>query len=330
MNQDPTLTDRFSRHIRYLRLSVIDRCDLRCQYCLPKDFSDFSKPERWLSTGEMERVVAWFARMGVRHLRLTGGEPLVRRDIVALAQRLARIPGIDDLSLSTNAVRLSELAEPLHRAGVRRINVSIDSLNPATYRSITGGGKLEKVIAGLEAAKVAGFSPIKLNTVVMRGVNDGEIEDIFEFAVAKGYSLRLIETMPVGVTGRAAVDLFSDLEAIRLRLASRYELLPDILPGAGPARYYRLAGSNAHIGFITPLSRHFCQTCNRVRLSVEGDLFTCLGDEHRHPLRPLLRAGCSDRVLSRHLLQAIKSKPERHEFHEQPASVVRFMSMTGG
>ncbi len=330
MTRDPDLTDRFGRPIRYLRISVTDRCDLRCQYCLPNEFTDFSEAEDWLNIGEIERIVARFSHMGVSHLRLTGGEPLVRRNIVELARRLAAIPGIDDLSISTNAIRLARLAEPLHRAGVRRINVSLDSLNPATYKTITGGGKLEKVLLGLEAAKAAGIAPIKLNTVVMRGVNDGEIEDIFEFAVAKGYTLRLIETMPVGATGQQALDRFIDLETIRKKLASRYQLIPDILPGAGPARYYRVAGSDAHIGFITPLSQHFCQTCNRVRLSVEGDLLTCLGNEHRYPLRQHLRAGCSDKALSHHLLKAIELKPERHEFNEHPTRVVRFMSMTGG
>ncbi len=330
MGQEQLLTDRFGRDIRYLRISVTDRCDLRCQYCLPKCHTDFSEPDDWLSVAEIERIVTQFARMGVSHLRLTGGEPLVKRNIVDLVERLANIPGIEDLSLSTNAVRLAGLAEPLYRAGVRRINVSLDSINPATYKTISGGGRLDKVLDGLAAAAAAGFSPIKLNTVVMRGVNDGEIEDIFEFAAARGYALRLIETMPVGATGQGAQDRYVDLETIRRRLMSRYELIPDILPGAGPARYYRIAGSDAHIGFITPMSQHFCATCNRVRLSVEGDLIACLGDEHRYPLRAILRAGCSDEALTKHLLKAIELKPERHEFNEQPTRVVRFMSMTGG
>lgn len=330
MNWHQSLNDRFGRQIRYLRLSVTDRCDLRCRYCLPGGFADFSEPEGWLSVAEIERIVTQFSRMGVRCLRLTGGEPLVRRDIVELAQRLGAVPGIEDLSISTNGIRLSGLGEPLYRAGVRRLNVSLDSLDPAVYRSITGGGKLEKVLRGLAAAKAVGFAPIKLNTVVMRGVNDAEIEEIFEFAVDGGYTLRLIETMPVGATGRDALERFVDLETIRKRLASRYRLIPDILPGAGPARYYRVAGSNAHIGFITPLSQHFCATCNRVRLSVEGDLFACLGDEHRYPLRHYLRAGCSDEELSNHLRSAIALKPEHHEFNDQKTRIVRFMSMTGG
>jgi len=330
MNRQQPLSDRFGRQIRYLRLSVTDRCDLRCTYCMPNGFADFAEPEAWLSAGELERIVTGFARLGVSHLRLTGGEPLVRRGIVELARRLAAIPGIDDLSISTNGVRLAGLAEPLAKAGVRRVNVSLDSLDPATYREITGGGKLDKVLRGLAAAKAAGIAPVKLNTVVMRGVNDAEIEDILAFAINGDFTLRLIETMPIGATGQDALERFVDLETIRKRLASRYRLIPDILPGAGPARYYRVAGSKAHIGFITPMSQHFCETCNRVRLSVEGDLFACLGDEHRYPLRDLLRAGCSDGELSNHLRKAIALKPERHEFNEQPARVVRFMSMTGG
>lgn len=330
MNLQQPLSDSFGRQIHYLRLSVTDRCDLRCHYCMPGGFVDFAEPEGWLTTDELERVVTGFARLGVTHLRLTGGEPLVRRDIIELARRLSAIPGINDVSISTNGVRLAPLAEPLLHAGVRRINVSLDSLNPETYREITGGGKLEKVLRGLDAAKAVGLAPIKLNTVVMHGVNDREIDDIFEFAVSGGFTLRLIETMPVGATGQDAIERFVDLGEIRKRLASRYQLIPDILPGAGPARYYRVAGSNAHIGFITPMSQHFCETCNRVRLSVQGDLFACLGDEHRYPLRDVLRAGCSDGELLTHLQNAIALKPEKHTFNEQPSRVVRFMSMTGG
>ncbi|MEJ2455106.1 MAG: GTP 3',8-cyclase MoaA [Candidatus Thiodiazotropha sp.] len=330
MKRQQSLNDRFGRQIHYLRLSVTDRCDLRCRYCLPSGFSDFSEPESWLSDSEIERIVTQFSRLGVSHLRLTGGEPLVRRNIVELAQRLANIPGIEDLSISTNGIKLFKLSEALFLAGVRRINVSLDSLNPATYSAITGGGRLDKVLRGLEAAKAVGFAPIKLNTVVMRDVNEGEIDEIFEFAVNGGYTLRLIETMPVGATGQDVLEHFVELEKIRKRLMSNYRLIPDILPGAGPARYYRVEGSNAHIGFITPLSQHFCETCNRVRLSVEGDLFACLGDEHRYPLRDHLRADCSDEELSIHLRNAIALKPQRHEFNERPARVVRFMSMTGG
>ncbi len=330
MTQQHTLIDRFGRMVRYLRISVTDRCDLRCQYCLPKGFRGFSESSDWLSFAEIERVVGQFAQMGVSHLRLTGGEPLVRRDIVELAECLSHIPGIEDLSLSTNAVRLAKAAEPLFQAGVRRINVSLDSLCPATYRRITGGGRLERVLEGLAAAKAAGFTPIKLNTVVMRGVNDTEIDEILDFALTHGFALRLIETMPVGVTGRSALDRYVELESVRRRLAANYDLIPDVMTGAGPARCYRIAGSDTHIGFITPLSQHFCQTCNRVRLSVEGDIHVCLGDGYRYSLRCHLRQGCDDEELRRHILAAINLKPERHTFNEQPARVIRFMSMTGG
>ena len=330
MTQPHTLIDRFGRTVRYLRISMTDRCDLRCRYCLPKGFNDFSDTGDRLSRAEIERVVRQFAQMGVSHIRLTGGEPLLRRDIATLAESISNIPGIDDLSLSTNAIRLAGLAEPLYRAGVRRINVSLDSVHPDTYREITGGGRLEKVLEGLAAAKATGFAPIKLNTVVMRGVNDTEIEEILDFALAHDYSLRLIETMPVGTAGRSALDHYVELESVRRRLAANYELIPDVMTGAGPARCYRIASSNTHIGFITPMSQHFCQTCNRVRLSAEGDIHACLGDSHRYPLRSYLRQGCDDEALRHHIRKAVDLKPERHAFNEQPARVVRFMSMTGG
>jgi cyclic pyranopterin phosphate synthase len=243
---------------------------------------------------------------------------------------LSSIDGIQDLSLSTNAVQLAGLAQPLFQSGVRRINVSLDTLCPDTYHWITGGGRLEKALAGIAAAREAGFAPIKLNTVVMRGVNDMEIDKMLDFAVERGYALRLIETMPVGAGGQAATDRYIPLETVRQRLAAKRELIPDVMTGAGPARYYRIAGSDARLGFITPMSRHFCQTCNRVRLSAEGDIHACLGAMHRYPLRQHLRHGCNDEELRRHICKAIDLKPERHEFNEQPTRVVRFMSMTGG
>ncbi|MFN2310200.1 MAG: GTP 3',8-cyclase MoaA [Gammaproteobacteria bacterium] len=323
------LVDRFGRTIEYLRLSVTDRCDLRCFYCLPKGFKDFEEPEHWLSFAEIERVIAAFARLGTRRVRITGGEPLVRRDLPALAARLAALPGVEDLSLSTNATRLARQARALHAAGIRRINVSLDSLDAARFKSITGG-KLEKVLDGLMAAKAAGFTPIKINMVVMKGVNEDEVEAMVDFCIAHGFTLRFIETMPMGDTGRAAADHYVDLQTVKARLARRFELLPGVMPGGGPARYVRVAGTDLRIGFITPISQHFCATCNRVRLSVDGTLYLCLGQEHRLELRPLLRAGASDADLEAAIRQAIDLKPERHEFSESPEKVLRFMSMTGG
>ena len=324
------LQDPYGRTIEYVRLSVTDRCDLRCFYCLPKGHRDFETPQHWLDFEEIERVIAAFARLGTHRVRLTGGEPLVRHELPRLAARLARLPGIDDLSLSTNATRLARHAEALHAAGVRRINVSLDTLRPERFREITGGGKLEKVLAGLQAAKQAGLAPIKINMVVMRGVNDDEVVDMVDFCITQGFTLRFIETMPMGDTGRAASSRYLPLDVIRRRLEQRYELLPGMMPGGGPARYVQVAGTELRIGFITPISQHFCATCNRVRLSVDGTLYPCLGQEHRYPLRPLLRSGCTDAELEAAIREAVARKPERHEFRDKPEQIVRFMSMTGG
>lgn len=324
-----TLTDRFGRSIEYVRLSVTDRCDLRCFYCLPKGFADFEEPEHWLTFAEIERVIAAFARLGTRRIRITGGEPLVRKDLPQLAARLAALPGIDDLSLSTNATRLVKHADELHTAGIRRINVSLDSLDSTRFKQITGG-KLDKVLAGLMAARAAGFAPIKINMVVMKDVNEDEVEAMVDFCIEHGFTLRFIETMPMGDTGRAATNHYVDLQTVKARLAKRFELLPGVMPGGGPARYVQVAGTDLRIGFITPISQHFCATCNRVRLSVDGTLYMCLGQEHRFELRPLLRAGASDAELEAAILHAIELKPERHAFREKPEQVLRFMSMTGG
>lgn len=323
------LLDPFGRSIEYVRVSVTDRCDLRCFYCLPPGFKDFDIPEHWLSFDEIERVIRAFGELGTRRVRLTGGEPLVRKDLPTLAARLTALPGIEDLSLSTNATRMDKHAAELKAAGVSRINVSLDTLQPERFREISGG-KLDKVLNGLMAAKAAGFAPIKINMVAMRGVNEDEIEDMVEFCIEHDFTLRLIETMPMGDTGRGAQSYYLDLQEVKRRLAERYELLPGVMPGGGPARYVRVAGTDLRIGFITPISQHFCETCNRVRLAADGTLYMCLGQEHNYPLRPLLREGVSDEDLKDHIRKAIALKPERHEFREKPEQVIRFMSMTGG
>ena len=323
------LIDPFGRTIEYVRLSVTDRCDLRCNYCLPHGFTGFEEQEDWLTFDEIERVIAAFGRLGVTRIRLTGGEPLLRRDLSQLVKRLADLPGINDLSLSTNATRLAKHASSLQAAGISRINVSLDSLRPERFRAITGG-KLDKVVAGLMAGKHNGFSPVKINMVVMAGINDDEVEDMVEFCIAHGFTLRFIETMPMGATGRSASEQYVDLQTVRARLEQRFDLVAGMMPGGGPARYVQVAGTDLRIGFITPISRHFCETCNRVRLSVDGVLYLCLGQENRMELRPLLRAGASDEQLEKAILTAIANKPERHEFRENPDQIVRFMSVTGG
>lgn len=323
------LVDPFNRPIEYVRLSVTDRCDLRCGYCMPKGFRDFEEPEAWLTFDEIERVMAAFGRLGVTRIRLTGGEPLVRKNLPQLAARLSALPGIEDLSLSTNATRLARHAKALKSAGISRINVSLDSLRAERFKDITQG-KLEKVLDGLKAARDAGFHPIKINMVVMAGVNDDEVEDMVNFCIEQDFTLRFIETMPMGETGLAASQHYVDLQTIRKRLGQHFELLPGVMPGGGPARYVRVAGTELRIGFITPISQHFCETCNRVRLSVDGTLYLCLGQNDKVELRPLLRDGASDAELEHAIQRAIALKPERHEFGEKPEQVVRFMSMTGG
>jgi len=330
ISDNKALTDPFGRPIEYVRLSVTDKCDLRCFYCMPKGFKDFEEPENWLRFDEIERVIRAFSDLGTKRVRITGGEPLVRKNLPELINNLNQIDGIDDLSLSTNATRLDKHAHALHQAGVSRINVSLDTLQADKFKQITGGGKLEKVLKGLMTAKRAGFGPIKINMVAMRGINDDEIEDMVEFCIEHDFTLRFIETMPMGNTGLEATNNYLDLQLVKQRLAKRYELIPGTMPGGGPARYSQVAGTNLRIGFITPISQHFCETCNRVRLSVDGTLYMCLGQESSFELRPLLRQGISDDDLKQAIQYAISLKPERHEFTEKPSQTVRFMSMTGG
>lgn len=323
------LSDRFGRSIAYLRLSVTDRCDLRCSYCLPKGFKGFEEPEDWLTFDEIERLLGVFARLGTSRIRLTGGEPLLRRNLPELAARIAALPGISDLSLSTNATRLDRHAESLKAAGVSRINVSLDSLDRACMEKITGHDSLPKIMAGIMAGKAAGFDPIKINMVAMRGVNDSEIDDMAAFCIEQGFILRLIEAMPMGSTGRNTG--FLDLGPIQARLKQKFNLHDQATElGGGPARYLTTADGSGNIGFITPMSQHFCATCNRVRLAVDGTLYLCLGQEEKFEFRPLLRGGASDAELEAAIRSAIELKPQKHEFREQPDKVIRFMSQTGG
>ncbi|MBI3285047.1 MAG: GTP 3',8-cyclase MoaA [Burkholderiales bacterium] len=325
----PALTDRFGRRVSYLRLSVTDRCDLRCSYCLPKGFSGFEEPDNWLRFDEIERVVAAFARMGVARLRLTGGEPLLRRHLPQLVSQLSGLPGLHDISLSTNATQLHKHAPALRSAGVSRINVSLDSLDRACMQQITGRDSFASIMAGLQAGKQAGFDPIKLNMVVMRGVNDHEIMRMAEYCFTEGFILRLIEAMPMGDTGRNSQ--YMEVGTIREQLVREFKLQPAAAElGGGPARYWSTADGQGTIGFISPISQHFCATCNRVRMAVDGTLYMCLGQEEKFELRPLLRAGVSDAELETAIRAAIELKPERHEFNEHRHKIVRFMAQTGG
>ncbi|RLJ17713.1 GTP 3',8-cyclase MoaA [bacterium endosymbiont of Escarpia laminata] len=323
------LIDPFGRNIEYLRLSVTDRCDFRCFYCIPKGYKDFSQPDSWLTLDEVERLVRVFSEMGISKVRLTGGEPLVRKELPEMVRRIGALPHIEDLSLSTNASQLAKHAVSLKQSGVSRINVSLDSLNPDSFREITQGD-LDNVLDGLMAAKEAGLNPIKINMVVMKGINDHEIGEMVDFCLEHDFTLRFIETMPVGETGKNATDRYVSLKEIKADLEERFQLEPAVMRGAGPATYVRVKETNLRIGFITPMSQHFCESCNRVRISVEGTLYLCLGKHDNAELRPLMRQGISDEGLKEVIYEAISRKPARHEFNENPGEIVRVMSLTGG
>lgn len=323
------LIDAFGRRIDYLRVSITDRCDLRCTYCLPKGFTDFAEPESWMTHGEMERLVGLFIARGVSKVRITGGEPLLRRGVTEFATAITRIPGLTDLSLSTNGTQLARQAQALRAAGVKRLNISLDSLDAACFARITGRDCLEQVLSGISAAQTAGFSPIKLNAVIPEKPDLNQINELVEFALQRGLVLRLIETMPIGDTGRQGG--YCDVSALGRELAARYGLLPELQSRAsGPARYWTSPDGSMSLGAITPMSRHFCETCNRVRLSVEGTLYLCLGQENQVPLGSLLRSGATDADLQQAITAAIAAKPERHEFLTQPQKIIRFMAQTGG
>jgi len=322
------LTDRFGRRIEYLRLSVTDRCDLRCAYCMPSDFSGYEEPEQWLNFDEIERLVGLFARFGLRRLRLTGGEPLMRNGLARLARRIKAIPGINDLSLSTNGTQLRKHGQALHDAGVDRLNVSLDTLQPARFTEITRRDALADVLAGLATAREIGFTPIKINMVWLAGTNDDELEEMIAFCRDGGFILRLIETMPMGETGRNSQ--FASLQPLMASLKERFGLIDGMIPGGGPARYLVSPDGEFSVGFITPMSQHFCATCNRIRLTVDGMLHLCLGQEDRLDLRKLMRDGESDEAILAAIQVAIDRKPERHEFNERPEKIIRVMSSTGG
>jgi len=324
----PGWIDGFGRRIDYLRISVTDRCDLRCSYCTPAGFSDYEEPANWLDFDEIGRIVGVLAARGLQRVRLTGGEPLLRRGLDVLAGRLRRIPGIADLSLSTNGTQLQKRAAALRAAGVDRLNVSLDTLDRARFASLVKRDVLDEVLGGLSLAAGLGFKSIKINMVWLPETDAAELEAMIEFCRARGFVLRLIETMPLGAAGHAAGH--ASLQPTIAALRERFGLLDGVVPGGGPARYLSSPDGKFSLGFITPLSQHFCATCNRVRLTVDGMLHLCLGQEDRLDLRALLRAGASDADLDAAIRTALLRKPERHEFREAPMKLWRPMLKTGG
>ncbi len=328
------LIDSFGRHIDYLRVSVTDRCNYSCFYCIPPEGAKTAARSDFLSYEELTRLIRLFSELGVSKVRFTGGEPLIRRDMVELARQVADLPGIHDLSLSTNAHLLERHAQALREAGVSRVNISLDTLNPDTFAEITRGGDLAVVLRGIDAALAAGMQPVKLNMVIMKGINDHEIEAMLDFAVGRGADLRFIETMPIGSAGRDGVSHYYPASKVleRVRKQCGEELIAvKGAKGAGPANYYQIGSGPVRIGVISAMSRHFCEGCNRVRLTAKGDLVLCLGQEDTVSLGTGLRQGLSDPELTRVILDAIAEKPERHEFGEKE-EIIRFrdMSTIGG
>ena len=327
------LADGFGRRIDYLRLSVIEDCNFRCFYCMPKKRVNQRSGCESLQFEELFRLVRAFAELGVRNVRLTGGEPLLRRDLTELATRVGELDGITDLSLSTNAYLLARVAEPLHRAGVQRVNISLDSLDADNFRRITRGGELSRVLNGIDRALEVGMAPVKLNMVVMRGVNEHEIDDMIDFSRERGLNLRFIETMPVGQEGADAMARHVPAADILTRVRERFG--GDLIPvkgrmGAGPARYYQVGGEAMTVGVISAVSRHFCESCNRVRLSARGELLLCLGRRNRVDLAPLVRDGASDQEIRDAISQGIASKPWGHDFADRDGARATRMSAIGG
>ncbi|MES2491684.1 MAG: GTP 3',8-cyclase MoaA [Pseudomonadota bacterium] len=333
------LVDRFARRISYLRLSVIDRCDLRCGYCMPERMTFLPKAEV-LTLEELHRLALGFIARGITRLRLTGGEPLVRRDMIELVSALGRKVGVDDgtggleeLTLTTNGTRLAQHADALRRAGVRRINVSLDTLQRERFNQITRRDLLPQVLEGIAAAREAGLQ-VKLNTVAMKGINEDELADLVAWAHAEDMELTLIEIMPLGEVEQDRFDHFLPLSAVRDRLAARWTLTPSPHRTGGPARYVDIAETGGRLGFITPLTNNFCEGCNRIRVTATGQLHPCLGGIEQVDLRAALRSEDPDGALAAVLDEAMRIKPARHNFEiDRPGAapaLARHMSTTGG
>ncbi|MCZ4323105.1 GTP 3',8-cyclase MoaA [Pseudomonas anguilliseptica] len=327
-----SLQDGFGRHIDYLRMSVTDRCDFRCVYCMAEDMT-FLPRQQVLGLEELYRLAALFVRNGVKKIRLTGGEPLVRKGIIGLCEQIAVLPGLRELVMTTNGSQLSKMAQPLANVGVKRLNISLDSLRVERFRAITRTGELTQVLSGINAASTAGFERIKLNTVVMQGRNADEVVELVDYAVNRGLDISFIEEMPLGEVGRSRGESFCSSDWVREQIAERYSLVDSAEQSGGPARYVRLKDfPDSRIGFISPHSHNFCSTCNRVRLTVEGRLLLCLGHENSIDLRALLRRYPeTDTPLLNAINAGLASKPLRHEFSVGgEVQVLRFMNASGG
>ncbi|MBS8267223.1 GTP 3',8-cyclase MoaA [Halomonas litopenaei] len=326
------LIDSFGRRVTYVRLSVTDRCDFRCVYCMSEEMT-FLPRAQVLTLEEIAQVAQAFTELGVEKIRLTGGEPLVRRNIEQLVSSIGALPGLRDFAMTTNGAGLRRHAEALRQGGMKRLNISLDSLDPERFRRLTRTGDLDKVLDGISAARQAGFERIKLNAVVLKGRNEDEVLDLVEFSRAEGLDISFIEEMPLGdVSDHSRAETYCSSDEVRERIEQRYPLMATTEATAGPSRYYRMEDSETRVGFISPHSHNFCASCNRVRVTVEGRLLLCLGNEHSVDLRAVLRRYPGDlEKLKAAIVEALPLKPERHHFTtDGDVQVVRFMNMTGG
>lgn len=332
----PALVDRFGRRVSYVRLSVTDRCDFRCVYCMAEDMQ-FLPRDQVLTLEELGAVAETFIGLGVEKIRITGGEPLIRKNIISLFERLGQLPGLRELTLTTNGSQLPKYAQALRDAGVKRINISLDSLDPERFREMTRTGDLRDVLAGIAAAQRAGFSRIKLNSVILKNRNDDEVLALIDFARNEGLDISFIEEMPLGrINEHDREESYVSSDELRALIETRYPLVPTTETTPGPSRYYRMkdrmGDSASRIGFISPHSHNFCASCNRVRVTVEGRLLLCLGNEHSADLRSVLRAHPNEpEPLRQAIIDAMDLKPEKHHFNlHDEVQIVRFMNMTGG
>lgn len=328
----PQLIDSFGRKVDYIRLSITDRCDFRCVYCMSEDMQ-FLPRDEVLSLEECARLVKAFVSLGVKKVRITGGEPLVRKNALWLFNEIGHLPGLNELVVTTNGSQLEHQAQALRQARVRRVNISLDSLDAARFRRITRVGDLDKVLRGIAAAKQAGFDNIKLNTLLMRGINDHEAIAMVAFAMAKGVDITFIEEMPLGQVSHARNSTYVSNEETLQLLRARYDLISSTVSTGGPAQFWQVPNTNTRIGFISPHSHNFCESCNRVRISSKGELYLCLGHEHKVDLTPFLRKFPHDNEpLKQAIIGSMQNKPKGHDFNikrVEPA-VIRFMSQTGG
>jgi GTP 3',8-cyclase len=326
------LVDKFGRTVDYLRISVTDRCDFRCLYCMAEDMT-FLPRQKILTLEEIFTLAQAFTELGVKKIRITGGEPLVRKGILDLLNKIGRLPGLKELVLTTNGSQLAAMAADLKQANVKRLNISLDTLNPDKFKAITRTGNLAQVLAGIEAAKNAGFEKLKINAVILKNRNHEEVCDLVQFAVAHEIDISFIEEMPLGIVSQHnRAEAYYPSSQIKADLANRFSLLPSIEKTGGPSDYFSVIGTKTKVGFISPHSANFCGSCNRVRLTVEGRLLLCLGNEHSVDLKHVLRAYPGESLhLKQAIIQSMQIKPEKHEFnlHEQPV-ILRYMNATGG